>query len=256
MTSLWHAGSFPFYSVTRIHTSPSPFNVGCLSMLLSVAQNRKVTVTIRNILSGIWHTARELQMVQLSATRCSCIAVLWVSLVSFASVTLCVASQRVFIVVSVYFVIDSVRIILGTPSLNQLHRYWINIRRFGDSPCLYHRKLKPFWYGLKTRRFGDSLCHQGLVPHGLMLLRYCVLCVWVRKLEALTSLTNVSPFPCQCLVHTDVTHLRSHALLFLTPNSAVRNRESESSMQLFSQIVNTIDDTTNTPNSFFRNLLS
>jgi hypothetical protein len=29
--------------------------------------------------------------------------------VSFAAITLCVASQRVFIVVSIYFVIDSVR---------------------------------------------------------------------------------------------------------------------------------------------------
>jgi hypothetical protein len=55
----------------------------------------------------------ELQMVQLSATRCSCIAILWVSLVSFAVITLCVASQRVFIV---YFVIDSVRKLLVTPS--------------------------------------------------------------------------------------------------------------------------------------------
>jgi hypothetical protein len=33
-------------------------------------------------------------MVQLSATRCSCIAILWVSLVSFAATTLYVASQR------------------------------------------------------------------------------------------------------------------------------------------------------------------
>jgi hypothetical protein len=36
--------------------------------------------------------------------------------VSFASITLCVASQRVFIVVVVYFVIDSVRKVLDTPS--------------------------------------------------------------------------------------------------------------------------------------------
>jgi hypothetical protein len=43
---------------------------------------------------------RELQMVQLSATRCSCIAILRVSLVIFAAITLCVASQRVFVVVS------------------------------------------------------------------------------------------------------------------------------------------------------------
>jgi hypothetical protein len=52
---------------------------------------------------------RELQMVHLSATRCSCIAILWVSPVCFAAITLYVASQRVFIVVSVYFVIGSVR---------------------------------------------------------------------------------------------------------------------------------------------------
>jgi hypothetical protein len=59
---------------------------------------------------------RELQMVQLSSILCSRIAILWVSLVSFAVITLCVASQRVFIVVSVYFVIDSVRKFLDTPS--------------------------------------------------------------------------------------------------------------------------------------------
>jgi uncharacterized protein HemY len=59
-------------------------------------------------------------MVQLSATRCSCIAILGVSLVSFAAITLCVTSQRVYVVVVVvvvvYFVIDSVRKLLDTPS--------------------------------------------------------------------------------------------------------------------------------------------
>jgi hypothetical protein len=35
-----------------------------------------------------------------SATRCSCIAILWLSLVSFAAITLCVGSQRVFISLS------------------------------------------------------------------------------------------------------------------------------------------------------------
>jgi hypothetical protein len=54
-------------------------------------------------------------MVQLSATTCTCIIILRVSLVSFAAITLCVASQRVFIVV-VYFVIDSVRKLLDIPS--------------------------------------------------------------------------------------------------------------------------------------------
>jgi hypothetical protein len=48
---------------------------------------------------------RELQMLQLSATGCSRIVILWVSLVNFAAITLCDASQRVLIVVVfVYFV--------------------------------------------------------------------------------------------------------------------------------------------------------
>jgi hypothetical protein len=58
-------------------------------------------------------------MVQLSVTLCTCMAILWVSLVSFAVITLCVASQRVFVVVVVvvvYFVIDSVRKLLDTTS--------------------------------------------------------------------------------------------------------------------------------------------
>jgi hypothetical protein len=59
---------------------------------------------------------RELQMVQLSATRCSCTSIWWVSSVSFAAITLCVASQRVVSKVSVYFVIHWVRRLLDTPT--------------------------------------------------------------------------------------------------------------------------------------------
>jgi hypothetical protein len=55
-------------------------------------------------------------MVPLSSTRCTCIGILWVSLVNFAAITLYVASERVIPNVSVYFVIDSVRKILYTPS--------------------------------------------------------------------------------------------------------------------------------------------
>jgi uncharacterized membrane protein len=63
------------------------------------------------------HLEQELQMVQLSATRYSCIIISRVNLVSFAAITLCVASQREFIViVIIYFVIDSVRKLLDTPS--------------------------------------------------------------------------------------------------------------------------------------------
>jgi hypothetical protein len=66
--------------------------------------------------SGLAAWERELQMVELSAARCSCIAILRVSLVSFVPITLCVASQRVFVVVSLYFVIDSIRKLLDKPS--------------------------------------------------------------------------------------------------------------------------------------------
>jgi hypothetical protein len=58
----------------------------------------------------------RLQMVQLSATRCRCGAILGSQSSDIAAITLCVASQRVFIVVSVHFVIDSVRKLLDTPS--------------------------------------------------------------------------------------------------------------------------------------------
>jgi hypothetical protein len=57
---------------------------------------------------------RELQMVKLSATKCSYIVILLVSLVGFAAITLCVASPRVIPKVSVHFAMDSVRKILDT----------------------------------------------------------------------------------------------------------------------------------------------
>jgi hypothetical protein len=42
--------------------------------------------------------------------------------VSFATITLCVASQRVFIIVSIYIFIDSVRKLLVTPSYSVHHK--------------------------------------------------------------------------------------------------------------------------------------
>jgi hypothetical protein len=73
-------------------------------------------------------------MVQLSATRYSCIASLRVSLVSFAAITLCVTSQRVFLLLLLLF------ISLSTQSGN----FWIHPRIFAfvhfhsqpeDAPC-------------------------------------------------------------------------------------------------------------------------
>jgi hypothetical protein len=65
------------------------------------------------------HMEWELQMVQLSATRCSFIAILWNNLMSFGAITLCIASKWVFIVVSVYFVIDSAWKLLDIPSYTE-----------------------------------------------------------------------------------------------------------------------------------------
>jgi hypothetical protein len=88
---------------------------------------------------------RELQTVQLSATRCSFIAILWVSLVGFAAITLCVAPQLVFIVV-VYFVIDSVRKLLDIPSYMHMAHLIIH----ADVWCPKHGgswfEAQEFWY--------------------------------------------------------------------------------------------------------------
>jgi hypothetical protein len=65
--------------------------------------------------SKMFSTEAHLELDESSSCTLT-IAILWVSLVSFAVITLCVASQRVFIVVSLYFVIDLVRKRLDTPS--------------------------------------------------------------------------------------------------------------------------------------------
>jgi len=68
----------------------------------------------------------ELQMLQLSATICSCITILWVSLVSLFVITLSVTSQRLFIVV-VYFVMTQSRNFWIHPhtTLLPVCNYWL-----------------------------------------------------------------------------------------------------------------------------------
>jgi hypothetical protein len=77
-------------------------------------------------------------MVQLSAIEYGCIAIFLGSLVSFAATTLCDASQRAFVVVVVvvYFVIDSVRKVLDTPSYHDTCSYnhqWVKSIQSRDS---------------------------------------------------------------------------------------------------------------------------
>jgi hypothetical protein len=72
---------------------------------------------------------RELQMVQLCATMCSYIAILWVSLVSIGAITLRVTSQRVFVVV-VYFI------------MTQSENFWIHPRTSLLTRITF-RKLSP-----------------------------------------------------------------------------------------------------------------
>jgi hypothetical protein len=88
-------------------------------------------------------------MVQLSATRCSCVAISWVSIVSFFAITLSVASQRVIPKVSVYFVIDSVRKLLDTDSyIRRVMWSSIETESFTSTHALHrhiksHMKMRP-----------------------------------------------------------------------------------------------------------------
>jgi hypothetical protein len=77
--------------------------VSQLKRLESVGCDRWVP-KYEGVSKSFWtgHLESELQMVQLFATRCSCIAILWINLINFAAITLCVASQRVFIVVTMF----------------------------------------------------------------------------------------------------------------------------------------------------------
>jgi hypothetical protein len=62
--------------------------------------------------------------------------------VSFAAILLCVASQRVFVFV-VYFVIDSVRKLLDTPSYllkRSIYKFRRNRRSFHSVPFLQNPK--------------------------------------------------------------------------------------------------------------------
>jgi hypothetical protein len=79
--------------------------------------------------------------------------------VSFAAITLCVASQRVFIVV-IYFVIDSVRKILDTPSYVMKGRRQLEASRI-CCPMVYPMlkiMLLLLWHQLRNVQWNNVDC--------------------------------------------------------------------------------------------------
>jgi hypothetical protein len=81
--------------VIHLHLQPKLRMRGAIPPNPSASNYEEREKDIRGV-SKSFRTDRlelEPQMVQLSATRCSCIAILRVSLVSFSAITLCVASQ-------------------------------------------------------------------------------------------------------------------------------------------------------------------
>jgi len=73
-----------------------------------------------------------------------------VSLVSFIAITLCVASQRVFIVIVVYFVVDTVRKRLDTPSYYQICVQF-SMESCSDFQKLIFHTIKSFYEILRQK---------------------------------------------------------------------------------------------------------
>jgi hypothetical protein len=107
--------------------------VGCHLRVTVICKYKGVSKSFRT-----GRLERQLQTVQFSATRCSCIAILWASLVSFGAITLCVVSQRVFIIVVLV-------VYLSTLSGN----FWIHPRIYSFSVTVFFS-----WLFILTRRRG------------------------------------------------------------------------------------------------------
>jgi hypothetical protein len=112
MIGEWHiSGSIRFYPIYR-----SPDGLWFWAILIEKDSHlERVRECTQKFLD--WPPGARTANGTVLYTSCSYIPILWVILVSFAAINLCVASQRVFIVdVVVYFVIDSVQKLLDTPS--------------------------------------------------------------------------------------------------------------------------------------------
>jgi hypothetical protein len=108
---------------------------------------------------------RELQMIELSATRCNCVAILRVNVVSFAAITFCVASQRVFIVVIVYFI------------MTQSGNFWIHSRII-----MYRREGELSSMSLAFRRYPLRVSARAL-PVLVLLVVFLIPCIGMSKAQ-------------------------------------------------------------------------
>jgi len=87
--------------------------------------------------------------------------------VSFAAITLCVASQRVFIIVAVYFVIDSVRKLLDTHTYIPVSLYTTHRTQCEQFHCRFSRSIfGTVWYNFQDKGIlavaiaEEARCHE------------------------------------------------------------------------------------------------
>jgi hypothetical protein len=110
------------------------------------------------------HLERELQMLQFFGTRCSCTAILWVSIVSFAAITLCVASERV-VYYYYYCCCFSYRLSPETFGYTLVH--------FNLPSHLLLLDLRTIWHLVKSTIYELKCCsHSGVKRHSSECLQF------------------------------------------------------------------------------------
>jgi hypothetical protein len=145
-------------------SSPKP---SCFHCLRKVLEQLYVWGCIQSFQTG--RLERKLKMVQFSDTRCSCVAILFVSLVNFSAISLCVASQHEFVV---YFVIDSIRKLLDIPS-------YVHIYVHKTAPCLPSIRITSTYFKMEqwNKYNEDTYSERDIGEQVLFIWSY-----WLEKL--------------------------------------------------------------------------